>query len=189
MAENQSSENYGKKIKADGQPDRAAAQGDKPVSCADLMQLRKNAVTQTIFPTEVYPGYRIINESRRARNEWYSTGAGVRSFSGEIVSAGAIDDVTLRYSFLDYMRYVDIGVGAGTKAEDVDRSRKANYKRRYVSQWNRRIGRSHRPAIMMELRHLATRIEKYAKDFYGYEARVRVHEVFDDREFEIPIGF
>lgn len=152
-----------------------------------LLQIQKNLVTQTVWPTEIYPGFRVINAARKATGSWYSTGDGAKSFTGRVVSASAIGNVTLEYSFNEYMRYAELGVGKGVSAEDVSRSKKANYRRRYISKWNRKLGHSHRPAIMMELRHLSTRLENYALDFYGYEAQFRVMDVFDGMKIDIPI--
>ena len=156
-----------------------------------LLQLRANAITQTVYPTEVYPGYTVINEARRSRGEWNSTGRGVKSFSGRVVEAEEETSVTYQFSFMEYLRFVDIGVGAGVSADDVDRSRKANYKRRYISQWNRSPGasntKSHRPFIAMELRHLVTRTSNYLLDFFGYEADFRILDIFDGMEMDLGV--
>ena len=154
---------------------------------ATLMQVRANLVTQTVFPTEIYPGYRIINESRKAHGSWYSTGEGARSFTGRVVKAGEIGDVVLQYQFNDYLKYAELGVGKDRPAEKVDRSKKANYRRRYVNKWVPRSGRTHRPAIMMELRHLGTRLERYATDFYGYEAQFKIMDLFDGTILDFSI--
>ena len=74
----------------------------------------------------------------------------------------------------------DMGVGQGTSYEDVDNARKARYQTRYISKWDRKSGKSQRPAIMMELRHLQERIKKYLVDFYGYEGEVRLLNTFSD---------
>lgn len=152
-----------------------------------LMQVHANLVTQTVFPTEVYPGYRVINEARRLQGSWYSTGEGARSFSGRVVRASEIGDVILEYQFNDYLRYAELGVGKDRPAESVDRSKKANYRRRYVSKWTPRAGKTHRPAIMMELRHLGTRLERYAQDFYGYEAQFRIMDIFDGMQLDLSV--
>lgn len=154
---------------------------------ATLMQVQANLVTQTVFPTEVYPGYRIINESRKAHGSWYSTGEGARSFTGRVVKAGEIGDVVLQYQFNDYLKYAELGVGKDRPVEKVDRSKKANYRRRYVNKWVPRSGRTHRPAIMMELRHLGTRLERYATDFYGYEAQFKIMDLFDGMILDFSI--
>lgn len=153
---------------------------------ATLMQVQANLVTQAVWPTEVYTGYRIINESRKAHGGWYSTGEGARSFTGRVIRAGEIGDVILLYQFNDYLRYAELGVGKDRPVEKVDRSKKANYRRRYTK-WMPRSGRTHRPAIMMELRHLATRLERYATDFYGYEAQFKMMELFDGMQLDFSI--
>lgn len=144
-----------------------------------LMQIDANLVTQRVWPVEVYPGYRIKNEANKRQGLLHSTGQGVRSFRGSVVNADVAGNVTLEYTFNDYMRYVDLGVGSGTSAENVERSKNLRYKSRYISSWDRSEGRSHRPAVMGEFRHLQRRIRDYLVDFYGYEGMVDVINAFD----------
>lgn len=161
-----------------------------------LLNLQANAVKQTIYPTEVYPGYAVINEARKAKANgnpdkgWFSTGRGVKSFRGKVVEASDESEVTVRFQFLDYLRYAELGVGAGVEAEDVERSKKAYYTRRYIKRWSRTIGgsqtASHRPFISMELRHLGTRLSNLMQNFFAYEAEFRVLDIFDD--MKLPLG-
>jgi hypothetical protein len=139
-----------------------------------LDQLSINLTTQQVWPTEVYPGYRQVNEYRKRHGGWYSTGEGARSFQGKVVSADRIDNISLHYSYNEYMRFAELGVGKGVSAEDVERSKNVNYKSRYISSWDRSAGRSHRPSIRSEFNHLARRIELYLLDFYGYEITAHV---------------
>lgn len=140
-----------------------------------LSQLARNMQTQHVFPTEIYPGFAEVNEERRERANndhrkgWWAEGTGANSFKGRIVSDDNEGNVTLEYTFPQYLRFVDIGVGAGVKAEDVERTRKVKFKKRYVSKWDRSLGRSHRPGIMPELAHLETRLGTYLRDFYGWD--------------------
>ena len=150
------------------------------------IQIQTNMRTQHIWPTELYPGYSAINEKRKKLGQWHSTGRGVNSFHF-FVQATEPDNATVMFTFLDYLRYVDIGVGQGTKADDVERGRNANFKRRYVSSWNRREGRSHRPAIMMELRHLGKRIEDYLTNYYGYKGHVWIGAIEKGSDGKIKI--
>lgn len=76
------------------------------------------------------------------------------------------------------MRYVDLGVGAGTEVEDVERSKKAYYSRRY-GRWIGHQKRVQRPAVMMEMRHILERMRRYAVDFYGYQGTGYVINTFD----------
>lgn len=149
-----------------------------------LLQLQANFATQKIWPYEVYPGYRQINEIRKDRGEWYSTGEGIRSISGSIVNASE-RSVTLEYRFNEYLQYVDIGVGGRTKAADVERGKNVRYRSRYINQWNRAAGSSHRPAIMAELRHLQTRLRDYLVDFWGHEGEVELLNSFEGLNVDI----
>ena len=143
-------------------------------------QLEVNTMTQGIYPKEVYNGYAVVNQKRKDMGGWYSTGEGAKSFAGKIIEAGDYGKVTMAFEFNDYLRFVDMGVGQGTSYEDVDNARKARYQTRYISKWDRKSGKSQRPAIMMELRHLQERIRKYLVDFYGYEGEVRLLNTFSD---------
>ena len=150
-------------------------------------QLLLNVRTQHVWPTEIYSGFGAINEMRRRRRQWNATGKGAKSFKGTVVSADSPDNVTVVFSFNDYMQYVDIGVGAGTSAEDVERAKNAKYKSRYTSKWNRREGRSHRPAIMPEMRHLERRIQRYLTDYYGYEGELWIGAIEHDGSSHVKV--
>ena len=139
-----------------------------------LDQLEENTRTQHIFPEEVYPGYKQVNEYRKRHGGWYSTGQGVKSFRGRIVSADDLDDIYLTYTYRRYLKFAELGVGAGVSASDVERAKNAFYSRRYIGNWNRGIGRSHRPAIRMEFNHLASRIESYLCRAYGEQIKAQV---------------
>lgn len=145
-----------------------------------INQLEVNTMTQCIYPKEVYNGYAVVNQKRKEMGGWYSTGEGAKSFAGKIIEAGDYGKVTMAFEFNDYMRFVDMGVGQGTSYEDVDNARKARFQTRYISKWDRKSGKSQRPAIMMELRHLQQRIAKYLVDFYGYEGEVKLINTFAD---------
>ena len=140
-----------------------------------LEQLVENERTQHVWPEEIYPGFSSVNEERkrRAGNDhhkgWFADGSGMKSFRGHIISDDGAGNVTLQYTFNQYLRFVDIGVGAGTKADDVERARKVKYNKRYVSRWDRSLGRSHRPGIMPTLAHLESRLGTYLRDFYGWD--------------------
>lgn len=155
------------------------------------MQLQQTAVTQRVYPTEVYPGYLAVNESRRSRGQWSSTGEGVQSFRGRVVEADAAERVTFQFSYLNHLRFAELGVGAGTKAEDVEREKKAYYTRRYIRRWDRSQSRgrasSHRPFIYMELRHLATRASDFLLDHFGYEADFRTLDILDGMQLDLSV--
>lgn len=145
-----------------------------------LQQLQINMMTQRIWPFEVYPGYRVRNERRKLLGGWWSTGEGIKSFEGTVIEADEDTGmVTMSFRFNDYMQYVDIGVGVGRSAEDVDRARKAKYRNRYT-QWQPSGGKTHRPAIQPELNHLLTRLEDYVQDFYGQRYEFRMLDTFQD---------
>lgn len=145
-----------------------------------LQQLQINMMTQRIWPFEVYPGYRVRNERRKAQGGWVSTGEGAKSFEGTVVEANENTGmVTMSFRYNDYMQYVDIGVGAWGKAEDVDRGRKVRYRNRYTN-WVPSGGKTHRPAIQPELNHLLTRLEDYVSDFYGKKYEFKMLDTFQD---------
>jgi len=142
-------------------------------------QIKRNLETQHIWSTEIYPGFAAINEMRRRHGGWFATGEGMNSFEGSLISADEQSGfVTMSFRYNDYMQYVDIGVGAGRKSDDVERGRKVRFKNRYTK-WEPSKGKSHRPAIMPELRHLATRLSDYTASFYGNKFEFDVYETFD----------
>ena len=87
--------------------------------------------------------------------------------------------VTMAFRFNDYMQYVDIGVGAWGKAEEIERNRKVRYRNRYAN-WVPSGGKTHRPAIQPELNHLLTRLEDYVSDFYGKRYEFKMLDTFQD---------
>lgn len=148
-----------------------------------LEQLEINMMTQRIYPFSPYPTYPEVNEYRRqmADNDhskgWFSDGEGIKSFEGIIYEADENTGiVSMGFRFNDYMQYVDIGVGAGRHAEDVQRSSKVRYQRRYTT-WNPRQGRTHRPAIQPEINHALTRIENYVQRHYDAKLDFEIMEM------------
>ena len=145
-----------------------------------LQQLQINMMTQRICPYEVYPGYRVRNERRKTLGGWVSTGEGIKSFEGSVIEADEETGmVTMAFRFNDYMQYVDIGVGAWGKAEEIERNRKVRYRNRYAN-WVPSGGKTHRPAIQPELNHLLTRLEDYVSDFYGKKYEFKMLDTFQD---------
>jgi len=149
-----------------------------------IMDIEVALMTQKVYPVEVYPGYEKINQYRKDHGMWYSTGEGAKSFEGHIYQADEESGelmVGIRYN--DYLRYVDIGVGltgdpkdpaAHITADKVDRSKRAKFNSRYISKWNRRAGKSHRPAIMRTVRRLKQRYENHLADYYGYQGLLQI---------------
>lgn len=150
-----------------------------------LMQLKANVLKQTVFPTEVYPGYSVINKAREATGSWFSTGEGAKSFDGRVVNSSGIGNLVMEFQYMGYLDFAELGVGMGRPAESVQRSKKANYQRRYINKWVTKQGKTHRPFLSMELRHLATRLNRYALDFYGYEAQFRLMDMFDGMQVDL----
>lgn len=144
------------------------------------MQIKANLITQKVWPTEIYPGYKIKNEANKRDGLPHSTGDGSRSFQSRLVRADQAGNVTLVFNYNDYMRYVDIGVGGRRRAENVERGKNARFRSRYIAVWDPTDGQTHRPAIMKEYRHLQERIRDYLVDFYGYEGQVAILDTFTD---------
>ena len=142
-----------------------------------IQQLHINMKTQKIWPQEVYPRYQEINKIRKKYGSWYSTGEGIESFIFQIKNT-RLDSARIDFFFNEYLRYADLGVGAGRPADDVNRSKKARYKHR-DNPWGLQAGRTHRPAVMMEFRHLQRRMMMYAMEEYGYAGRAYVMGAFE----------
>ncbi len=147
-----------------------------------VQQLEQNFRTQHVWPTEIYPGFAKVNEIRKQRalaghKQWYSTGEGAKSFTFEVMSASQGNE-TIRIEFNHYLRFVDMGVGQGRPFEAVDTARKARFRKRYITIWSSRDADTHRPAIMMEMRHLEARMQNYIEDYYGREVSVQLYRTF-----------
>lgn len=149
-----------------------------------IMDIEVAMMTQKIYPVEVYPGYEKVNQYRKEHGMWHSTGEGAKSFEGTVYQADEESGslmVGIRYN--DYLRYVDIGVGltgdindpeAHITADKVDRRKMAKFKTRYINKWDRRKGKSHRPAIMRTVRRLKQRYENHLADYYGYQGVLQI---------------
>ena len=85
------------------------------------------------------------------------------------------------------MQYVDIGVMAGVKAEDVDRAKNVRFKARYINKWQPRSGKSHRPGIRPELNHLLTRLEGYVQSYYDAKLDFKILETFEGQPWSFDI--
>lgn len=140
-----------------------------------LENLAQNIQTQRVFPAEIYPGFTKVNEERKRRAKgdhnkgWFATGEGARSFEGRILESDDAGHVTVEYRYRQYLRFVDMGVMAGVKKEDVERSKKVNFRQRYIRQWAPRASFSHRPGIMPTLAHMESRLGTFLRDFYGWD--------------------
>lgn len=139
--------------------------------------LKRNFRMQHVFPTEVYPGYTRVNKWRMDHGYWFSTGQGARSFEASVVSAEDGRE-TIKVLYNDYLRYVDMGVGQERPWEVVEHEKKARYDRRYISYWQPHLGSSARPAIMMEMRHIEARMQRFLEDYYGEEVNTQVFRTF-----------
>lgn len=144
-----------------------------------LENIARNFETQGIFPSgEAWKGW-FAENARNKYGRWHSTGAGIDSFRFQLddALAGVTDptakDVTMSFFFNYYLKFVDMGVERGRSIESVARTRPANHNVRY-SQWGMprykwdksvysapREHLTHRPAIMMEFRHTARRMQMY----------------------------
>lgn len=154
-----------------------------------ITDIEVNMLTQRVYPTEVYRGYEKVNEYRKKHGMWFSTGEGARSFEGSVYKADEkTGDLMVGIRYMDYLRYVDIGVGLTGRPDDpeahitadmVDRSKRAKFKSRYISKWDRRQGKSHRPAIMRTVRRLAKRYEQHLADYYGYQGVLQIMQALE----------
>lgn len=145
----------------------------------DAMEaVRTNFGAQHIWPVEIYPGFAAINAQRKKRGQWYATGRGSRSFHYSVSAQEGHETISI--SYIDYLRYVDMGVGKGRSYADVQNERKARHNRRYVSFWDTHSGDTHRPAIMMEMRHVQGRMQRYFEDYIGREGEMLITKTFEE---------
>lgn len=150
-----------------------------------LEQLEINMATQKVWPYAPYSAYPEVNEYRRLHGQSYSTGEGIQSFEGVVYEADENTGmVTMGFKFADYLQYVDIGVGAGRKAEDVDRAKKVRFKSRYTT-WQPRAFKSHRPFLAPEVNHTLTRLENYVQRHYDAKLDFKVVETIEGHPLKI----
>lgn len=133
-----------------------------------LEAIENNFETQGIFPYEVYPGYRKINEEA-GTGSWKSTGKGMQSFRGQIL-ADKVSNSRIDFWYDRHLDFVDMGVGKGRPISKVERTLSADYKIRYM-EWNAKEGSTQRPAIAMEFRHQARRMQNYWANRFKYDAQ------------------
>lgn len=150
-----------------------------------VTSLQRNMQTQHVWPTEIYPGFKQVNEYRKQHGGWYATGNAAKSFQSEVGSTPGSEYI--RIEFNHYLRFVDMGVGKGRPLESVERGKKARHTKRYVNMWYPSGGESHRPAIMMEARHVETRMQNYFEDFFGRELSVQVIRAFSNIKLDLNL--
>jgi len=142
-----------------------------------MQQMQADFRTQHIYPYEIYPGFKRVNEQRKRNKSWHATGEGIKSFQYEVMDSST-GNISLRFEYLSHLDFANLGIVPGTKLEDVQRGRKARYNKRYVAIWDNRDGETHRPSIMREMRHTQHKLENYLQDFYGEEILTTVYKTF-----------
>lgn len=147
-----------------------------------LSMLKHNIATQKMWPALVYPRYDEINKIREKYGSWYSTGDAISTMRFVLKNSklSNMSDARMDFFINEYLRYVDIGVGKGRKAEDIERNRKARYKSRYAKKWDPTRGNTHRPSFMMEFRHLQRTLAWYLMSRYGFESSGYIMSGFED---------
>lgn len=138
-----------------------------------------NFIKQQVFPTEIYPGYNEINAKRKAHHQWYSTGEGERTLEVEAHAKDDPQNLHIDFTFNDYLRFAEMGVGEGTRASQVDRAKKAKFDTRYINHWIRPEGKSHRPIIMRSVLRLRERLARYLEEYYGQRGEIPILHTFE----------
>lgn len=133
-----------------------------------LEAIENNFETQKIFPYEVYPGYREINEEA-GTGSWKSTGKGMESFRGQVI-ADKVSTSRIDFWYDRHLDFVDMGVGKGRPISKVERRLSADYKIRYM-EWDAKQGSTQRPAISMEFRHQTRRMQRYWANRFKFDAQ------------------
>lgn len=155
--------------------------------------IRKNFKVKKIFPEgEIYPGWFAENEKRQGTNSWYSTGEGFDSLYFQLLNVSEMDIFRLKtldmiFRYRKYLDFVDLGVGKGRKAGDVQRSRAAEHDKQYFNMWNPKTGDTHRPAISPEIRHQVRRLSRYLGYRYVDEIDMKILTTFENLELEITL--
>ena len=134
-----------------------------------LLDIQLNFQKQRIYPTEVYRGYEKVNQYRRKHHMWWSRGDGAKSFEGNVYQANEETGEPR-------------DPAAHNHADKVDRAKKAKFKTRYISKWDRRAGKSHRPAIMRTVRRLKMRYENHLADYYGYQGLLQIINALEGKD-------
>ena len=142
-----------------------------------VQQLQADFRIQHIYPYEIYPGFKRVNEYRKQHKSWHATGEGIKSFQYEVMSS-AEGSYTIRIEYLSHLDFVGRGQVPGVKADEVQRGRKARYNKRYVAIWDSRNKDTHRPSILREARHIEARMQSYISDYLGQEMQTYIYRTF-----------
>ena len=152
--------------------------------------IRKNFSTQGIFPAgEPYSGYKESN-SKNQGTRWKSTGAGFDSFYFHVLQASENQnmvpvDVGVKILYNYYLKFVDLGVMKGLKADQVQRSRTAQHDQRYFNEWSPSTGDTMRPAISMEIDYQSARLARYLTRRYEHDAQMVILNAVDGLEIKL----
>lgn len=124
-----------------------------------------------------YGEYSGLNQKRKKQGKWWSTGAAAKQLFAKVYNAAGGDTAKIEFFYLNYLDFVQWGVGKGRKLSDVDeRSKKAHFNKRFAK-WGKPVdlmtekeksirlpgeqSRKSRPSLKMEFRHQALRLETH----------------------------
>lgn len=143
-----------------------------------VQRIRMNFEVQRIWPQGPggggpYPGYWIVNAMRK--NKWKSTGeafARQNLYAKAVAGAGG-NTVAVDFFFRRYLLFVDWGVGAGMKKEQVDRTKLPNMRSRYAV-WTQTGDRKRRPVVMGAIMGSRFFLGKILEDYWQKEGELAV---------------
>lgn len=157
-------------------------------------QIRERFATQKVYPRGnpgPYKSYRYINEERRKRGKWHSTGLAYtdQELYAKIWTAADGDTDKVDFFYNHVLDFVKWGVGKGRKIEQATEGRKDNaHPLTLFAKWGMpkelRKGklrgrlsdspRRSRPGVRQEIMHQATRLRRLASIHYGHYVETHI---------------
>ena len=127
-----------------------------------ITQLKRRFSTQHTWPMG-YPGpYRLYKLKGKSK----STGDSFKSLYTQVYNGASGDTEKISFFFLEYLYFVDMGVGAGQPIEKVDNAAYAKWNKLYKT-WKGEGDRQSRPQLTMEIRHQLKRLTSLLVSYYG----------------------
>lgn len=143
-----------------------------------LEDVRANFDRRGVFPYGMpgpYAQFRQLNQKRKAKKKWHSTGMGVQQMYARVWRSANGDQAKVTFFFTRYLNLMDMGVGRGRPITNVsERSKDAKWNQKFAD-WGtpsdsmsardrarRKKGeqsRRSRPALLIEFRHQITKLK------------------------------
>lgn len=143
-----------------------------------IQRIKMNFEVQRIWPLGTggggpYRNYHIVNAARKGKYQSKGEAFLDRNLYSKVVAGAGGNTVAIDFFFRYYLFFVDWGVGAGQKNQEVPENGIPKMKRRYA-EWRYTGDRQRRPVVQGAIRGSRFFLGKILEDYWGKEAELAV---------------